>query len=86
MDISDKVPDSSNWKQLGLVVCYTQNNKPIERLLEFEFYECILECSDNIFMRKTVDILTFEAYGLKKQITDSVFFVALTRPSTSLDI
>mgnify|MGYP000751363744 FL=1 len=31
----DEVTDSSNWEQLGLVVRYTQNNKPIERLLEF---------------------------------------------------
>lgn len=31
----DEVTDASNWEQLGIVLRYTTNGKPIERLLEF---------------------------------------------------
>ena len=31
----DEVTDSSNWEQLGLVLRYVKDGKPIERLLEF---------------------------------------------------
>jgi len=31
----DEVTDSSNWEQLGIVVRYTVDDKPVERLLEF---------------------------------------------------
>ena len=31
----DEVSDSSNWEQLGLVLRYIKNNKPVERLFEF---------------------------------------------------
>ena len=31
----DEVTDSSNWEQLGIVLRYTINNRPVERLLEF---------------------------------------------------
>lgn len=31
----DEVTDSSNWEQLGIVLRYTVDNKPVERLLEF---------------------------------------------------
>jgi hypothetical protein len=29
----DEVTDSSNWEQLGIVLRYTINNQPVERLL-----------------------------------------------------
>ena len=31
----DEVTDSSNWEQLGIVVRYVKNNKPVERLISF---------------------------------------------------
>jgi hypothetical protein len=31
----DEVTDSSNWEQLGIVVRYVKDNKPVERLLQF---------------------------------------------------
>lgn len=31
----DEVTDSSNWEQLGIILRYTVDNKPVERLLEF---------------------------------------------------
>lgn len=37
----DEVSDSSNWEQLGIVLRYTVNNKPIERLIEFVACESI---------------------------------------------
>jgi hypothetical protein len=36
--MADEVTDSSNWEQLGLVVRYTKNNKPVEKL--FSFVSC----------------------------------------------
>ena len=33
--MADEVTDSANWEQLGIVVRYVKDNKPIERLLEY---------------------------------------------------
>ena len=35
MELCDEVSDSSNWEQLGLVLRFTKNYKPVEKLLEF---------------------------------------------------
>ena len=37
----DEVTDVSNWEQLGIVVRYVKENKPVERLLEFASCEKI---------------------------------------------
>ena len=37
---ADEVPDSSNWEQLGIVVRYVKDAKPMEKLLEY------VKCSD----------------------------------------
>ena len=33
--------DTSNWKQLGLIICYIEGGKPVERLHEFIPSDCI---------------------------------------------
>lgn len=46
----DEVTDISNWEQLGIVLRYTRNSKPVERL--FEFVQCVgtsgKEICDNV--------------------------------------
>ena len=33
--VADKVTDSANWEQVGIVVRYVKDDRPIERLLEY---------------------------------------------------
>ena len=33
--IADKVKNSANWEQLGIIVWYVKNDRPIEKLLEY---------------------------------------------------
>ena len=39
--MADEVTDTSNWEQLGLVLCYVKNGHPEERFLEFVMCENI---------------------------------------------
>ena len=33
--IADEITDSSNWKQLGIVLRYVKDNEPLDKLLEY---------------------------------------------------
>ena len=39
--VADEVTDSANWEQLAIMVRYTRNGKPVERLLEYVQCESI---------------------------------------------
>ena len=33
--VADEVTDCANWEQLGIVICYVYQQKPVERLMEY---------------------------------------------------
>lgn len=62
----DEVRDSSNWEQLGLVLRYTKDRKPVERVLEFISCEDI---SGQVLCTKIIESLT--NVGLDTQLCRS---------------
>lgn len=55
--IADEVTESANGEQLGIVIRYAKNNKPIERLLEY------VKC-DNIRGETIADLIIESVTGL----------------------
>ena len=51
----DEVTDASNWEQLGLILRYTVNNRPVERVIEFVSCEDITGVS---LCNKIIESLT----------------------------
>lgn len=62
----DEVTDASNWEQLGVVIRYVVNGKPIERLIEF------IECEEITRMQICESIIScMNAVGLDPNLCRS---------------
>ena len=68
---ADKVTGVSNWEQLGVIVRYTKNPTPVEKLLEYVSCDDIKGSSIATFLIKTLKNVDLDPMICRSQTYDS---------------